>query len=114
MQMASATYLPTTLKEVPQPAEAILLMERLNASLVTTAQIRSWTDRDRTLAKVQKSVLQGWPDRSEDKEMDPYFQRREELSIEDGCILWSARVVAPPQLQAQVVEEIHEGHPGIG
>ena len=70
--------LPTTLTEVPKPAETILLMEQLNASLVTTAQIRSWTDKDPTLVKVRKSVLQGWPDTSEDKEMDPYFQRREE------------------------------------
>ena len=58
--------LPTTLTEVPKPAETILLMEQLNASLVTTAQIRSWTDKDPTLVKVRKSVL------------DPYFQRREE------------------------------------
>ena len=74
--------LPTTLKEVPQPAETILLME-LNASLVTTAQIRS---RDPTLAKVHKSVLQGWPDRSEDKEMDSYFQRRTEHRSEEHSI----------------------------
>ena len=46
--------------------------------------------------------------------MDLYFQRREELSIEDGCILWGVTVVVPTQLWAKVVEEIHEGHPGIG
>ena len=46
--------------------------------------------------------------------MDPYFQRRDELSIEDGCILWGVRVVVPPQLWAKVVEEIHKGYPGIG
>ncbi len=106
--------LPTTLKEVPQPAETILLMERLNASLVTSRQIQSWTGRDPTLAKVCKYVLQGWPEASRDKEMDPYFQRREELSTEAGCVLWGARVVVPPQLRAQVVKENHEGHPGIG
>ena len=106
--------LPTALTEVPKPAETILLMERLNASLLITSQIHSWTDKDPTLTKVHKSVLQGWPDTSEDKEMDPYFKRREELSIDDGCILWGARVVVLSQLRAEVVEEVHEGHPEIG
>ena len=105
--------LPTTPKEVPQPADPVLLMERLNASLVTAAHVRSWTDRDPTLAKVRKFVQQGWPDKEDDKQMSPYFQRKDELSVEDGCILWGVRVVVPPQLRAQVLDEIHEGHPGI-
>ena len=98
--------LPTILKEVPQPAETILFMERLNASLVTTAQICSWIDRDPTLAKFASQCCRAG-------QTKPYFQRRDELRIEDGCILWGVRVVVPPQLQAQVVEEIHEGHPGM-
>ena len=106
--------LPTTPQDVPQPAETILLMERLEASLVTAAKIRIWTDKDPVLAKVRKYVLQGWPERVEAKEMAPYFQRKEELSTEEGCILWGARVVMPPPLQAQVLDEIHEGHPGCG
>lgn len=72
------------------------------------------TAKDPILAKVWKYVLQGWPDGVQDKRMAPYFQRKEELSAEDGCILWGARVVVPPQLRAQVLEEIHEGHPGSG
>ena len=90
--------LPTTFMEVPQPAETILLMERLNVSLVNTVPICSWINRDPTLANIRKSVLEGWPDISEDKEMDLYFQRRKQLSIEDGCILWGVRVVVPSQL----------------
>ena len=104
MQMALAAYHCKPHSWVPKSAETILLTERLNASLVTTVQICSWTDKDPTLAKVRKSVLQGWPDTSEDKEMDPYFQRRDELSIDMGCFLWSARVAVPPQLRAEVVQ----------
>ena len=99
--------LPTILKEVPQPADTIPLIERLNASLVTTAQIHSWINRDPTLAKFTSQCCRAGQTKL-------YFQRRDELSIEDGCILWGARVVVLPQLRAKVVEEIHEGHPGIG
>ena len=81
--------LPTSLGETPQPYDTILLMERLNSSLVTAAQIRSWTERDVTLAKVRKFVLQGWPEGEVKEQMSPYTQRKDELST---------RVVVPPQL----------------
>ena len=29
------------------------------------------------------------------------------------CLLWGARVIIRPQLQDKVLDEIHEGHPGI-
>ena len=35
------------------------------------------------------------------------------LSIEDGCLLRGSRVVVPPKLCSRVVDELHEGHPGI-
>ncbi|XP_060092566.1 LOW QUALITY PROTEIN: uncharacterized protein K02A2.6-like, partial [Heteronotia binoei] len=30
-----------------------------------------------------------------------------------GCILWGSRVVVPPPLRRQVLEDLHETHPGI-
>ena len=35
------------------------------------------------------------------------------LSIKDGCLLRGSRVVVPPKLRCRVVDEQHEGHPGI-
>ena len=43
----------------------------------------------------------------------PYAKRKAELSVEQGCLLWGHRVVIPPQLRTRVIDEIHEGHPGI-
>ena len=42
--------------------------------------------------------------------MKQYKNRKDEVS---GCLLWGARVIVPPQLQKQVLEEIHQAHPGI-
>ncbi|XP_060110918.1 uncharacterized protein K02A2.6-like, partial [Heteronotia binoei] len=36
-----------------------------------------------------------------------------ELSTHKGCILWGSRVVVPPPLRRQVLEDLHETHPGI-
>ena len=33
--------------------------------------------------------------------------------MEQGCILWGIRVIIPPSLQPQVLEELHHTHAGI-
>ena len=45
--------------------------------------------------------------------LKPYEQRREELSLQDGCLLWGNRVIIPDMARARVLEELHVGHPGI-
>jgi len=62
MRTGLADYLsPPSSEEVPQPAEIVLLMEHLNAFLVTVAQFQVWTGNDTVLSKVMMCVLQGWP-----------------------------------------------------
>jgi hypothetical protein len=48
------------------------------------------------MARVFQYIQQGWPTES-DPELEPYFSRRLELSSYEGCVLWGARVVIPPQ-----------------
>ena len=36
-----------------------------------------------------------------------------ELSSYDDCILWGTRIVVPSQGREAVLQELHEGHPGI-
>ena len=64
------------------------------------------------LSKVQDKVLQGWVDTS-DPSMQLYQYRKRELSIEDGCIMWSNRIIVPPPGGAKVIDILHEGHPGM-
>ena len=45
--------------------------------------------------------------------MQPYWNRRHELTIEQGCILWGICVIVPRSLQDQVLRELHQSHPGI-
>ena len=33
--------------------------------------------------------------------------------MEDDCILWGSRVVVPPPGRSLILQELHEGHPGI-
>ena len=56
----------------------------------------------------------GWPiNHCADPDLKPYFTRRHELPVEQGCLMWGLRTVIPPALRQPVLTELHEGHPGI-
>ena len=65
------------------------------------------------MSKVLSHTLNGWPAQNTDRELQPYFSRRSELSIEDGVLLWGLRVIIPPAFRNRLLEELHEQHPGI-
>ena len=100
-------------EDVPMPAESYILMQRLDESAISSDQIASMTSKDPLLSKVLKHLKTGWPARSHDELMKPYFTRRKELSLQNGCILWGSRVVVPPQARDYVFKSLHTGHPGI-
>jgi hypothetical protein len=95
------------------PAETLLLLEHFATTPITASHIKDWTNRDPMKAKVKQFVVSGWPERNTEKDLQPYFQRRNELSTNEGCLLWGSQVITPPQGRTQVVEELHEAHPGI-
>ena len=77
------------------PQEVVNLVEHLNQSPLDAVKIKQWTLRDPTLAQVLKFTLQGWPSQVNDENIKPYFARKEEISAQDGCLLWGSRVVVP-------------------
>ena len=47
-----------------------------------------------------------------DDELIPFKNRMNELTIEQGCILWGIRVIIPTKLRQLVLQELHETHAG--
>ncbi|CAC5381350.1 unnamed protein product [Mytilus coruscus] len=109
--------LPLTCKteetEAEVPGEMILLTEHMDLTPVTSRQIKSWTHKDPILSRVMNYVLQCWPASNADDDLRPYFTRKLEFSLHDGCLLWGNRVVVPTPGQETIMQELHEGHPGV-
>lgn len=82
---------------------------------VTSLQVAKATSKDMLLYKVLRLISQGWPDRlcTEDQELVPFFNRRNELSTMSGVIMWSNRVVVPQSLRQGLLSELHMGHIGM-
>ena len=104
--------LPDTPRTVPLPSETTLTLNMLESLPVTADQIRKWTARDLTLSKVRLLLSSGW-DKTDQSDLAPYQQRQTELSLHDGCVFWGSRVVVPPPGRERILDELHEGHPGI-
>lgn len=94
----------------PEPGKTALLMETMP---VLAKQIQQWLGSDPALARVRDDVEKGWPGVSKSEEIKAYFARKTELSVLDGCILWGARVVTPPQARKVLLRDLRNSHPGI-
>ena len=83
----------------------------LDATPVMAKEISKWTAKDPVLAKVLLFLDCGWPN-TVDEELKPFVHRREELSIQQGCILWGSRVIIPAKGREEMLNELHQEHLG--
>ena len=104
--------LPCTGQPMKEENE-IMFLSGLDELPVSSKDIRSQTHRDPVLAKVLNHTLTGWPTSVYEEELKPYFTRRNELTVEQGCLLWGMRVVIPSSLRNRLLQELHEEHSGI-
>ena len=81
--------------------------------VINFSSVSRLTRLDSVLSKVLKFVLEGWPSRLTKYQEDirPYFERRTELSTEQGCVLWGSRIIVPEKLREEVLELLHLAHP---
>ena len=79
---------------------------------VTAEEIATETRKDPLLSRVYEYTLSGWPAEVSEN-LKPYENRKNELSIECGVVLWGLRVCIPSKLQSRILIELHDQHQGI-
>ena len=99
--------------EVPMPGDLIHLLNHLEESIVTAAQIKDWTDKDPFLSRVRKLVENGWNITEPTLDLTPFHNRYTELSVLDGCLLLGCRVIIPTAARNTILDQLHQTHPGI-
>ena len=108
--------LPLPTQKQSGDGDVVYMMDTLDSAPVTAEEIRKWTDADPVLAQVRGHVWKGWPESIHSLQnpmLQPYYQKKDGLSINDGCVMWGDRVVVPPQGRERVMDELHATHPGI-
>lgn len=90
----------------------IVQINWLDSLPISSYDIKKHTQRDPVLANVYQYVLSGEFIKT-DGQFAPYYHRRNELTTQSGCLLWGSRVIIPPKLQKDVLDELHDTHMGI-
>ncbi|XP_043922122.1 uncharacterized protein K02A2.6-like [Protopterus annectens] len=91
--------------------DRVLMMEDI--TLVSAKELSEWTRKDPVLARVFQWVQQGWTTQHPDPVFRPYEVRKTELSVQNGYVLWGARVIIPPPGRRALLQQLHQGHVGI-
>ncbi|XP_013161294.1 PREDICTED: uncharacterized protein K02A2.6-like, partial [Papilio xuthus] len=79
----------------------------------TVSELRHETSKDSVLSRVVNLVLNGWPTKIADLKLKPYFLCRNQLSVENGCLMRGHKVIIPSSLRKKVMDELHTSHLGI-
>ena len=88
------------------------LSDAIRGLPVTAAAIKSETQHDQLLCQVMDYVQTSWP-ASRTGNVLHLYQRRDSLSIVDGCLMFGGRVVIPLSLRKLLLHQFHTSHPGI-
>lgn len=90
----------------------VLMLEGVTRNPVTGEEVAVETDKDKTLKLIKLWLNTAWPEKIE-KKYQAFWLKRNEMSIENGCLLWGSRVVIPKKLQPEILRYLHANHPGI-
>ena len=84
----------------------------LNASPTRILEIRMKTSKYSTLRALCEIISLGWPENRAHcpVHLMPFWNFRDELSVEDGLILKGQRIILPKSLHAATLEQIHYAH----
>ena len=79
---------------------------------VTAKQVAHHIRSDVILGNILHLLKAGWPNQVQ-KEIENYFHKKVEISVENDCLLWDSTVIIAAKLREAMIEELHEEHQGI-
>ena len=91
---------------------SVFNMAQIDSLPLGSAILAGATKADPVLSVVLKFLHKGWPTKVPDDVL-PYRNRRDDPPVEGDCILWGIWVVIPASLEQQILQELHQGHPGV-
>ena len=78
-------------------------------------QLRDETDNDDEMLSLKSIIMSGWPEtrRQLATQLRPYWSFRDELTVDDGIVMKSDRIVIPLRARPQILAKLHEAHQGV-
>ena len=77
-------------------------------------EIADAQDQDPVCQQVKAYCRQSWPAAMPHQPLlKPYYEKRQNITLHDGVLLYNGRLVIPTSLQLEVLDQIHSGHLGM-
>ena len=110
----SRAFLPAG-KQDQSEFETINMMKYLPVSEERLLLIQQDTEADESLQVLKAVIQKGWPEHKSNVPsiISPYFNMRDEMSIQDGLIFKGERVVVPRASRSELLRRIHSSHLGV-
>ena len=90
------------------------VMDLLPISDTKLQQVREAQDEDEVCKKIKEYCLEGWPEKFRLHDaIKPYWSVKGELTVVQGILLKSSRLVIPSPMRLDILDRVHEGHLGI-
>ena len=73
------------------------------------------TSKDKELQSLKHYISTGWPAKRSQipVSLHPYWNYRDELTVESGILMKNSKVLIPETLKQKYLKQIHQGHQGI-
>ena len=73
------------------------------------------TNKDKELQSLKHYISTGWPAKRSQipVSLHPYWNFRDELTVESGILMKNSKVLIPESLRQKYLKQIHQGHQGI-
>lgn len=104
---------PLTGEPSAQEIEEVSVLLTEENSIVNAAVVEKETENDYILKQVLKHTKTGWYEKPNDSNLLTYYNKRNELSVEDNILLWNDRVVVPSSLRHFLLNDLHSEHLGM-
>ena len=77
--------------------------------------IKKATQEDQVLQMLMSKMIEGFPEHIKQLPLvlRPFWQIRDELSIEHSCMAYQGRYYIPKAIREQSLASLHIGHPGM-
>ena len=100
-------------EHVCEPYELIFSINSINVMPITCHDIKNHTNMSKDLTELKHFIKYGFPNRLNNQNLKIFQSKANQLSIFDDCIMFGNRVFIPESLRTIVLNQIHDGHPGI-
>ena len=81
----------------------------------TLDAVRAAAARDPEYSMLRDTVIDGFPEHRQEvtPAVRPYWGIRDRLAVDDGLVVYGARLIIPVSLRRQILTSLHDSHQGI-